>query len=73
MGSGEDLAPSGPAAPPWAAPITTRQHPCLLPPSPCMGSPVCLWMKDELLAQLPPGRGTLPVHPPCFYSQIFQP
>lgn len=29
-------------------------------------------MKDELLAQLPPGHGTLPPHPPCLCSRIFQ-
>lgn len=69
MGAREDLAPSDSPASPWAAPGST---PLLAPPSPCRGSPVCLPMKDELLAQLPPDHGTLQAHPPCFYSQIFQ-
>lgn len=66
MAAGEDLAPTVSPAP---QPPSSTPACC---PQPCTGSPACLWMKDELLAQLPPGRGTLPVHPTCFYLQIFQ-
>lgn len=64
MGAGEGLAPSESPSPPCSTPACS--------PSPCRGSPVCPRMNDELLAQLPAGHGTLPAHPPCFYSQIFQ-